>query len=174
MGIILKRGSEFSPIIFQRKNLQNKLYYRIEELKNNIYGDTKNMFKLDNCLNIQNNFINHIISRRGINYYEFTGGILIEDPIALLVIKNKDRKVNTTYVIANSIFFNINPTYFSRLKRSMNSLGISSRTKLLMWEPHLIISEFLEVHNPTIEDYKSETQEQLSKEFLEYEKTLID
>lgn len=163
MKLILKRGTEYTPIVFQNSTLQNKKCCRIEESRRN-WIDIKNLFDL--TLDIEFLQIQELIAKRQQTYpYRFNGGICrSEDRIlALVVYKNS---IENKFVIIEADYFANNPSYLARLKKSMNALDISSRTKLICWDRNKIYTEFQEIINPTMEDYSVESQKQLSNEFI--------
>lgn len=168
MELLLKRGTEYTPIIFLNPTLQNKKYCKIVE------EDTIRCTN-DELLNINLNTDNLKISRlrsdrQRIHPYRIPGGIRLNtSPYKLLaLVVYKDNPENK-FVIVNKEFFEANPSYLGKVKKSMNDREISSRTKLLIWTNNEINNQFQSIINPTMEDYSNEVQEQLSKEFIQSE-----
>lgn len=160
--MILKRGAEYTPVIFQHASLQNKKFVEIKQ-DNNSYVrlTTESGYKI-----VLGDFITYFrprIDRLQKSYY-YSNGVLFDNCnriIAIVVEKNEDK-----YIIVEEDFSKIWPTYFSRIKKSSNELGISTRSKLMLWSESKLYSEFQEVINPTMEDYLPENQLILSSEFI--------
>jgi hypothetical protein len=171
MELILKRGTEYTPVIFQHPDLQNKRYYKITTYlgRKDIPIEDIMKFPLEvERLGLENIRANRLAVE--INY--FYGGIFeTEDLIALLAYK--DNNPEDKYVIAREGFFITYPTYLTRLKKYMNDSNISSRTKLLLWPQSRIYSEFQELITPGMNDYNPEIQKALSNEFILYQRSLI-
>lgn len=160
--IYLKRDSVYTPIIFQHPDLVNKKYYQIDDSIDFRRITTKDSFKLNlDITNIKRTRITY--PRAKLYYNEILGGLVRTSGniIAIVVLKN-----NVQYVIVNQSFATTYTSAFARLKKSVNDLGISSRTKLLLWDSSLIATTFQEFITPTMIDYIPQKQIELSNKFI--------
>lgn len=169
--IYFKRGEEYTPIIFQHSSLINKKYAVLNENTSWNRVRTPESFQLS--LNMDVLEVKHTtVSRCTLSYATFPGGLCRKySNREILVIVVTDKK-GEKYAIASKHFATQYPTYFNRVKKSLNALGISSRSKLIIWEQSKIDNEFSNVLIPTMDDYNPEVQLQLSKEYLQYAQTL--
>jgi hypothetical protein len=163
MELILKRGTEFTPIIFQASEIQRSKYCKLA-------GDEFHRISIKTIMNFplstDSTYIKRLVAdrlkRRWL--YFFPGGIMTEDIIVIAVYKNDNTQ--DQYIIAQTEFFQNHTTYLTKLKKYINDSGISSRTKLLLWNRGKIYSEFQELLNVEMKDYSTEVQKQLSSEFI--------
>lgn len=171
MELILKRGVDYTPLIFKHPDLQNKKCYNIKQSLGYKRIQIENIMKFpfeSDRVGIEYIKANRLVF--AINH--FYGGITNEhNLIALLVYKNTD--LEDKYVIANENYFENLPTYLTRLKKYMNESNISSRTHLILWSKDRIYSEFQELINPGMNDYSPTIQQSLSNEFILQQRSLI-
>jgi hypothetical protein len=171
MELILKRGVDYTPLIFKHPDLQNKKCCKVIEARTSEYTQTENLMKFPFITeNLEYKKVR--ADRLKFNLHYFYGGILeVDNLIAILVYKNTDPE--DKYVIAREGFFQENPNYLTRLKKYMNESNISSRTHLIMWSQSKMYSEFQELINPGMNDYDPNIQQTLSSEFILYQRSLI-
>ena len=169
MVLILKRGTEYTPIIFQHETLVNKKCVTLVE------GDGRKLQTIDGFQLNEDittlDYHNVYISRNHLLYYNFGGGLIKAnkmDILSLIVTNNSNEK----FVIVNKYFSEVYTSYFTRLKKSIKALKINKKN-ILIWEDNQIYKEFMEMINPTMEDYIPSVQEELSKRFLESMKSNI-
>lgn len=165
MELILKRGTEYTPIVFQLPELSDRKYCKLIT-SNSQYVPTEDTFKLD--LSSSSKSLIDIRNSRLQTSYSRGYGIIVrtnnsKDIIALVVTDSFGEK----YVIVNRRYINSYPTYFNRIKKSMKELNISTRNRLLIWENDKINSEFFGDITPKMDDYSPEVQFRLSSEFVE-------
>jgi len=161
--IYLKRDIIYTPIIFQHPDLVNKKYCKLDDLVTmRKKYDTSETFRLN--LNIDRLDAYRVVYPRSqYSYSEIPGGLVKSDGslIAVVVVKDGEK-----YVIVDEGFSVTFPSAFARLKKSVNDLGISSRTKLLLWNKSRIASTFQEMISPTMTDYMPDKQVELSNRFI--------
>src|ERR1035437_9227379 len=151
MELILKRGVDYTPVIFKHSDLQNRKCYKIERSLGTKRMHIEDVIKFPfESTNIGFEYIR--ANRLVVEINHFYGGITNEhNLIALLVHKNTN--LEDKYIIANENYFENNPTSLTRLKKYMNDSNISSRTHLILWSQSKIYSEFQELINPGMNDY---------------------
>jgi len=170
----LKRGSEFTPCVFKFPELHDKKYCKIIKWNTNKYVNTSNAFIFNNEVGCKYYF-DRTLNRSYYNYIEFYGGFARNysdstELIALIVTHNTKNK---EYVIVNEKWSIHNPTYFSKIKKSMNILNISSRSKLILCSSEEMNREFKKIISPTMNDYSTEEQLKLSNLFINSEKSKL-
>ena len=169
--LYFKRGVEFTPLIFQKEEFVNKKYAFVDITNYNTcwYNSSEEYSKLDNCLNSIINPTLIKIRRTYNNFINFFGGNCKNDMsfnlLFLIVTKNSNGE---KYIIINSNYYNNNQSSLARLKKQMNIIGISSRSKLIEMSETQIYSTYQELFNPTMEDYMPEKQLEVSKQFVEF------
>lgn len=163
MELTLKRGTEYTPILFQNTDLQNLKCCKLQESD---YRRISLELVMHLPLSIEDINIVRVVADRLKSHwlYYFPGGIMTRDIVAIVVYKSTDPQ--DKYFIAQTEFFDKHTTYLTKLKRYINEIGIPSRTKLLLWPKVKIYSEFQELLSVEMKDYNPEIQKQLSNEFI--------
>jgi hypothetical protein len=172
MDLILKRGTEYTPIAFLNSTIQNKKYCKLVEGER--FRCTTNQLMDINLSTVTLEYRRESASRQQIYPFMFPGGIFIniQNPKLLVLTVYKDNPDNR-FVIVNKDIDLIGTSYLAKVKKSMNDQDISSRTKLLLWNNNEIHNQFVENLTPNMEDYSTEVQERLSKEFIESQRLII-
>jgi len=161
--MILKKGKEYTPIIFQHPDLVSKKCVEIKRDPNSyVRFQTNDSYKFDITPRIT-----YMIPRinRLQKSYTYSMGVIFDSNNSniLAIIVEKDFQ---KYIIVDKKFSENWTTYFKRIKSSAKELGILTKNNLLIWESGRIYSEFQELLEPSMEDYLPENQLKTSSEFI--------
>jgi len=96
-------------------------------------------------------------------FHTFYGGIILHHNLVNLIVNIVDKG---TFVIIEKEFSVNYPSLFNKLKKFLRDNNILNRKNLVMADRLEIINNFLQVLNPTIEDFGINRQHELSVEFL--------
>ena len=172
MELILKRGVEYTPLIFKHPDLQNRKCCKLIK-DDTLWKNTEQL--MDFFIDYANTSMKSIRGNERIkisNHYFFSGGMHSEENITALVVY-KNSSIEDKYVIIQEEFFKVSPSHLAKVKKHINANGISSRSKMLVWNKNRIYSEFQELLSPTLKDYDSTTQISTSNTFLVNQRKLI-
>lgn len=166
----LKRGSEFTPIWFNNEPYKTKKYISFDTSDSYYHRyETSDEFNMTRIFN-DGFYTEHYsrlvekLSGRGMVFKYNT-------PLLVVVYPNNKPVENTDLknlkIIAYDEFFTRNPSSLARLKKQMNSYGMSSRTGLIFKSSSYIQEQFfIDLLAPTMEDYEPDKQLELTKEFM--------
>ena len=169
--LYIKRWEEYTPLLFLLKEYKKKKLIKVDNDTTSEYNSLVNQFKMDYVFDL-----NKIIRNAGFNKETILGkGLIIrKNQLVGIVVYKKTAPKNlsipelrkNTFILLNKIYFNYNLQELARLKKSMNTYGLSSRTQIIF------IDDFLEdkfSQHPlknTLADYDNEIQKNLSSKFL--------
>jgi hypothetical protein len=172
MNLILKRGVDYTPLIFRHSDLQHKKCYKlVQGVSKQVNSTTLLDFPItisDINLNLIRNYDRNKLNEE----YFFSGGIIVDKKIIVLEVY-KNSNIEDRYVIIEDEFFKSYPSHLAKLKKYINANGISSRSKMLTWSKDRIYSEFQNLLNPTMKDFDPTIQKELSSKFLLEQRKLI-
>ena len=170
-NLYLKRWEEYTPLLFSKKEYKKKKLIKVIDNCHYQNSQLVDQFKMDYLFNLDN-----ITSNEGFGKRTILGqGVIVRnDRLVGIVVYKKTAPKNltipelrkNTFIALNKSFFNGRPQELSRLKKSMNTYGLSSRTQIILVEESL--DEVFNSHplKNTIADYSQEVQKSLSSEFL--------
>jgi hypothetical protein len=168
MIITLKRNKALTPIIFNTEYWSENNVIHLKESNNtgscfttdeaySIYMN-KDLIKIYQCYKVppRSGYISI--------YKRFYGGLCLEgNRLIVLIVINP---LKEEFCIVEKEFSEQYPSYLAKIKKSINMLGIPSRSRLVLATRDEIFTNFQQTIVPDMNDFMDEAKLVISTEFL--------
>ena len=171
--LYIKRYEEYTPLLFLQRGYRKKKLIQVNcspySYEHNSLID---QFKMDYIFNLDTIMKNEGFSK---NTILGKGLIIRRDKLRGIVVYKRTAPKNLSipelraniFILLDKVYFNHNLQELARLKKSMNTYGLSSRKQIILLEN----ANFEELFSQdplknTFSDYEEEIQKKLSSEFL--------